>query len=156
MRKLYISPTCGTSASLPANISHLFSSEPATYRQTIAKSQLEAANIILPPGSERVTKTISTIFGEEDVVSWDEEKVRYYIEFDNLEEIIEDIGNATGLRLTFNSWDRENQFQSEFLEVIYGLPEIESGDLVAELETDLPDFVMEKQVDGDEWKKSDD
>ncbi|MGK3945743.1 hypothetical protein ABK046_46290, partial [Streptomyces caeruleatus] len=68
-------------------------------------------------------------------------------------EVIEDIGNATGLRLTFDPWDRENQFQSEFLEVIFGLPEIESGNLVAEIETDLPVLMMEKQVDGDEWKQ---
>ena len=157
MRKLYLSPTCGTSASLPANISHLFSSEPATYRQTIAKSQLEAANITLPPGSEQVTKTVSTIFGDEEIVSWDEEKVRYYIEFDNLEEVIEDIGNATGLRLTFEPWDRENQFQSEFMEVIFGLPEIENGNLVAEIETDLPNFdFAAKKDDGEGWKTSDD
>jgi len=150
---------------LPPNISHLFSSEKATYRMTATKSQLECADENIPPGfcdsyadgNEKVTKKVKTLFGDEELVSWDAELDRFYVEFDNLEEVLENIGNATGLRITLGPWNREDPFQNEFLDAIYGFPEIEDGDLVAELETDLPDLGFAGRTEyGEEWKKSDD
>lgn len=163
MRKLFLSPTCGRSADLPANISHLFASEDATYRMTVTKSQLEMADENVPSGftdsyqdgNEKVTKTVKTLFGEEEFVHWDATLPRYYVEFDDLEEALEDIGNATGLRITLGPWNREDPFQTEFIDAIFGFfPEIGEEDIFAELETDLPNFeLMEKDQEGEEWKQ---
>ncbi len=164
-RKLYLSPTYGISDSLPANISHLFLSESATYRKTVTKSQLECAGTDedIPPGFcdsyaegyEKMEKKVMTIFGEEEIyVSWDSEGLRYFVEFENLEETLQDIYFATGLRLTLDFRDREDPYNSEFIEAIYGLPMIDENDLTCEIETDVPDLGFAGNIEeGEEWKQ---
>ena len=159
MRKLYISPPCGRSQELPSNISHLFPSEETTYRMTVTKSQLQFANDPNIPvgfcdsyegGSEKVEERVVTIFGEEETyISWDAAGLRYYVEFEDLEEALEDICFSTGLRVTLDRRDRENPFNQEILEAIYGFPAMNDEDWTAELECSL---TPRQEEETEAWK----
>jgi hypothetical protein len=163
MRKIYISPTYGRSHDIPSNLTHLFSSEETTYRMTVTKSQLEMKDHPDIPvglcesyetGNEKVEEIITTIFGEnETYVSWDATGFRYYVEFEDLEETLEDICFSTGLRVTLDRRDRENQFKQELLEAIYGFPEINEDDWTCELETEIPRLAAtEDEEEIENWK----
>lgn len=87
-------------------------------------------------GVEVVTEVIQTIYGEEKYVSWDAPGKRYFIEYDDLEETLDDLMMGLGLRVILELRDRSDPFQQEFLDAIYGFPGIDGNDRTAELETE--------------------
>ena len=159
MYKLFLSPTIGKSNNLPAEIRQFLLSEPCTYRLSCTKSQLAGLNPDVDPediasfstGTEIVREIIQTIYGEtEEVVSWDAEGERYYIEINNFEEDIDDLMMATGLRLTLDQSDRSTPHAKEFNEMIFGYPEIDEDAKTAELECSL---TPRQEEETEAWKQ---
>jgi len=158
--KVYVSPTIGRSSDMPEEFRHFFESEECEYRNTIPKRLLVTGDGDVPEnigeslkdGREIVEETVINYKGEsEDYISWDYSSVRYYFEVDTIEEL-DALVLACDKPLTLSRRDPENAFQREFLECIYGLPEI--GDcLTAELETERPgDEIDDEELEGEEWK----
>ncbi len=146
MTKLYIAPTIGRSADLPAALRQFLQSEPCTYRCSCTKDQLAGLNpdvpqdIIdsFPSGTEVVREIIQGIYGDsEEIVSWDAEGERYFIEIHRFEEDIKDLMMATGLRLTLDQTDRNSPHGREWSEILFGFPEIDEDAETGELETAL-------------------
>ena len=144
--KLFLSPTLGRSQDLPVAIRQFLQAETCTYRCSCTKSQLAGLNPDVPQelidsyssGTEIVKEIIQTIYGEEEeIVSWDAEGERYYIEINNFEEDVDDLMMATGLRLTLDSMDRTKPHGEEWSSIIFGFPEIDEDAKCAELETSL-------------------
>ena len=159
MRKLYISPTTNRSCDLPDSLKDFLLSEGCTYRMTCSERQLTEGHPDMPSGmgdslafgTEIVRETVRTIDNEDvNYVSWDAPGNRYYIEINDFEEDINNLMLCTGLRLTLDQTDRSLPYREEFLEMVYGLPMIEPGDLIGELETSLTS-AQEEEVE--EWKK---
>jgi hypothetical protein len=104
----------------------------------------------LRTGTEVVRENITTIYGEEnEVISWDAEGERYYIEINDFEKDIDDLMIGTGLRLTLDQTDRNLPHVKEFHEMIFGFPEIDVNDRIGELETTLTP-AQEEEIEN--WK----
>jgi hypothetical protein len=158
MTKLMLSPTIGRSCDLPNSIKQFLLSEPCTYRISLTKDQMAEASQYVPQemidslrtGTEVVRENITTIYGEEnEVISWDAEGERYYIEINDFEKDIDDLMIGTGLRLTLDQTDRNLPHVKEFHEMIFGFPEIDVNDRIGELETTLTP-AQEEEIEN--WK----
>ena len=145
MRKLYLSPTCGRSHDLAPELAQFLQEEECNYRMTCSESQLAGLNPDVPQslidsrkdGVEVVTEVVRTVYGEEEsYVSWDAPGKRYFIEFNDLEESLDDLMMGLGLRVILECRDRSDPFQEEFLDMVYGFPAIDENDRTAELETE--------------------
>ena len=145
---------------MPEEFRSFFDFEECEYRNTIPKRLLVTGDGDIPEnigetlknGREIVQETVVNYKGEEEeYVSWDYSSVRYFFEVDTIEEL-DTLVLACDKPLTLVRRDPENSFQREFLECIYGLPDI--GDcLTAELETERPgDEIDEEELEGEEWK----
>lgn len=161
MPKIYIAPSCGTSEQLPAALTHFFQEEECEYRASIPERWLteEDENCdrdyseLFKKGREIVREKIPIYDGTiQDYVSFDYPGVRYYFDYENLEDDLEAIINLTGLRTILSCRDLDEGYEREFREMVYGEPVPEGW--VCELETEV--MGMEKiirEIDSSEsWK----
>ncbi len=163
MRKLYLSPTIGTSAQMPANIAQFLESELCNYRHTVSRRQMEGSDPDVPQdiidsfsqGTEKVSEVVRTIYGEdEEYLSWDSPGVRYYVELsDDFEADLDNLMLNLGLRITLDCYDRATAHGEEWAEIVYGFPMIDEGDRVAEIETDnVPRQNFNEETETESWK----
>jgi len=159
--RVYFSPTVGRSCDLPADIQTFLESEECEYRSTCPSNLLTEGDgdypdnfgESLPEGREIVREMITTFNGEVvEYTSWDHVGQRYYMDFDSMEDLDSFIC-ALNKPVTFTRRDPENSFQNEFMEAVWGMPNV--GDhLLAEIETTIiPPEAYEYESEGEEWKQ---